>query len=306
MLIDLKGQYTRMKAMMSRHVEGIRHQMFSDSTNAVQKLLRKLIKDIEDFLLEKADQVFISVKRDYESVVLGRQAATHQLPREQRQIRADVNNIVEGSELIFKKAVGLEPDTPEPAVDDPEEKNAPVEAEEAVQDAMMDGVENAEDTEDTEDAKNDIEMEADVDGKTDKDDNASVEQTTEATTQQDNADSNNHPTESATLRSPTAHTVALGTRENGSSSAHEPARPDAEKTETLVEASNGVKICTATDNRIATQHSSGREKKLLEFRSMPANELGQGVDCEAAESSLRHERSSSVLSWVQSWFSPHE
>jgi hypothetical protein len=287
MLTDLKGQYARMKAMMSRHVEGARHQMFSDSTNAVQKLLRKLIKDIEDFLLEKADQVFISVKRDYESVVLGRQAATHQLPREQRQIRADVNNTVEDMELIFKKVVGLEPETPERVVEDPEEKNAPVKAEGAVQDVMVDGIENAED------AKNDT------------DDNASVEQTTEATTQQDHADSNNRPTESVTLRSAAAHTVVLGTRENGSPSAHEPASPDAERTDTLVEASNGVKICTATDNRIATQHSSGREKELLGSRSMSANELDQEVDCEAAGSSLRHERSPSVLSWVQSWFSPH-
>jgi hypothetical protein len=304
MLTDLKGQYARMKAMMSRHVEGTRHQMFSDSTNAVQKLLRKLIKDIEDFLLEKADQVFISVKRDYESVVLGRQAATHQLPREQRQVRADVNNIVEGTELIFKQAVGLEPETPEQAVEDLEEKNAPAKAEEAVQDVTTDGIENAED------AKNDIETEADIDDETGEDDNASVEQTTEATTEastrQDNADSNNHPTESATLRSPVAHTVVLGTRENGSPSAHEPASPYAERTETLVEASNGVKICTATDNRIATQHSSGGEKALLDSRSMSANELDQEVDCEAAESSLHDARSSSVLSWVQSWFSPHE
>jgi hypothetical protein len=285
---------------MSRHVEGVRHQMFSDSTNAVQKSLKKLIKDIEDFLLGKADQVFISVKRDYESVVLGRQAAAHQLPREQRQIRADVNNIVEGTELIFKKAVGLEPETPEREVEDPEEMNAPAKAEEAMQDVVTDGIENAEDV------KNDVEMEADVDGKTGKDDNASVEQTTEATTQQGDADSNNHPTESATLQSPAAHPAVLGTGENGSPSAHEPASPYAERTETLVEASNGVKVCTATDNRIATQHSSGKERKLLEPRSMSANELDQEVVCEAAESSLHHERSSSVLTWVQSWFSPHE
>jgi hypothetical protein len=299
MLTDLKGQYARMKAMMNRHIEGVRHQMFSDSTNAVQKLLKKLIKDIEDFLLGKADEVFISVKRDYESAVLGRQAATHQLPREQRQIRADVNNIVEGTELIFKKAVGLEPETPERAVEDPEEKG-PVKAEEAVQDVMMDGIENVEDT------KNDVEMEADVAGKTGEDNNASAEQTTEAITLQDNADSKNNPTEIATLRSPTAHPGVFGTRENGSPSAHEPSSPYTERTETLVEASNGVKNFTAADNGIATQHSSGKEKELLESRSMSANELDQEVGCEAAESSLRHERSSSALSWVQSWFSPHE
>lgn len=109
------GQYLRMKALMSRHVDGVRHQMFNDSTNAVKNSSKKLVKDIEDFLLGKADEVFISVKRDYESVVLGRRAdAAHQLPREQRQIRSDVNDIVEGTELIFKKVVGLEPATPEP------------------------------------------------------------------------------------------------------------------------------------------------------------------------------------------------
>jgi hypothetical protein len=289
MLTDLKGQYARMKAMMSRHVESVRHQMFTDSTNAVQKLLRKLIKDIEDFLLGKADQVFISVKRDYESVVLGRQAATHQLPREQRQIRAEVTNIIDGTELIFKKAAGLEPETPERIVEDPEEKKA----EEAVQDVMMDGIENAEDTE------NDSEMEADVAGKSGEDDNALIEQTTEVTTLQDIADSNNNPTESSTLRSPDAHPVVLGTREL----AHEPASP---YTEALVEASNGGKIFMPTDNGMATQHRSGKEKELLKPRSMSANKLDQEVDREAAESSLRHERSTSVLSWVQSWFSPHD
>jgi hypothetical protein len=293
MLTDLKGQYARMKAMMSRHVESVRHQMFTDSTNAVQKLLRKLIKDIEDFLLGKADQVFISVKRDYESVVLGRQAATHQLPREQRQIRAEVTNIIDGTELIFKKAAGLEPETPERVLEDPEEKEASVKAEEAVQDVVMDGLENAED------AENDSEMEA---GKFGEDDNAFIEQTTEATTLQDIADSNNNPTESATIRSPDAHPVVLGTRENGSPLAHEPANPYAERTEASVEASNGVKVFTPADNGIATQYRSGKKKGLLEPRSMSANKLDREVDREAAESSLRHERSTSVLSWVQSWF----
>jgi hypothetical protein len=300
MLTDLKGQYARMKAMMSRHVERVRDQMFTDSTNAVQKLLRKLIKDIEDFLLGKADQVFISVKRDYESVVLGRQAATHQLPREQRQIRAEVTNIIDGTELIFKKVAGLEPETPERTVEDPEEEKAPVKAEEAVQDVMMDGIENAEDTE------NDSEMEADVAGKSGEDDNAPIEQTTDATTLQDIADSNDNPTESATLQSLDAHPVVSGTRENSSPLAHEPASPYAERTEIFAAASNGGKILMPAGNRIATQHSSGKEKELLKPRSTSANKLDQEVDREAAESGLRHERSTSVLSWVQSWFSPHD
>jgi uncharacterized protein YeeX (DUF496 family) len=286
MLTNLKGQYARMKAMMSRHVEGVRHQMFSDSTNAVQKLLRKLIKDIENFLLEKADQVFMSVKRDYESAVLGRQAATHQLPRERRQIRADVNNIIESAELIFQKVVGLVPETPERVVEDPEEKKVPVKAEEAVPDVMIDGVENAQGT------KNDVEMEADVADKWGEDDNAFIQQTTDATTPQSNVDSNNSPTESATLRSPGAHLVVFAAQENGGPSTHEPASPDAERTESLAEASNGI----------ATQYRSAKEKKLLESRSTTANGLDQEVDSGGAESNLGHEQSTSVLSWVQSWF----
>ena len=46
-------------------------------------------------------------------VLLGRQAVTQQLPREQRQLRSEVNDIVEGTELIFKRVVGLEPESPE-------------------------------------------------------------------------------------------------------------------------------------------------------------------------------------------------
>ncbi|HEU0047927.1 MAG TPA: hypothetical protein VFQ43_10035, partial [Nitrososphaera sp.] len=97
-----QGQYARMKEMMSRHVESVRHQMFNDSTNAVKESLKKLMKGIEDFLLSKAYEVFLSVKRDYESVVLGSQTSARQLPREQRQIRIEVNSFVEETEMIFK------------------------------------------------------------------------------------------------------------------------------------------------------------------------------------------------------------
>ena len=69
------GQYARMKAMMSRHVDGVRHQVFNDSTSAVKNSCKKLVKDIEDFLLTKADEVFVSCKRDYEAV-----SAVHLLP----------------------------------------------------------------------------------------------------------------------------------------------------------------------------------------------------------------------------------
>lgn len=143
-LTDSQGQYARMKAMMSQHVEGVRHQMFNDSTNAVKKSLKKLIKEIEDFLLGKADEVFMSVKRDYESVVLGRQTSSRQLPREQRQIRTEVNNLIEDTEMIFKKVVGIEPETPKPSVAELGEKETPPKPDLVRQDAATDNGEQVE------------------------------------------------------------------------------------------------------------------------------------------------------------------
>jgi hypothetical protein len=184
---------------MSRHVEGVRHQMFNESTNAVKKSLKKLIKDIEDFLLGKADEVFLSVKRDYESVVLGRQASSHQLPREQRQIRTDVDRIVEGTEMMFKKVVGLELESPEASVMDPDEKEASPGAETVMQDVAMEGVEQGE-------AANDMfSNETDKAFKTEGDKSVAVEQNGEATAQRNDAESKIRSEESTKSPTPTHH-----------------------------------------------------------------------------------------------------
>ena len=191
-----KGQYARMKVMMTRHVDGVRHQVFNNSTNAVKKSLKNLVKDIEDFLLGKADEVFISVKRDYESVVLGRHAPTQQLPREQRQTRSDVNSIIEGTEVIFQKVVGLEPDTPKPSVDDPEEKGASPTVEEMGKNASMEGFENSEGT--NYDERIGIAMAY----KTETEDITAMEQPAPATTQRDNHESRAASEKSTTPTTP--------------------------------------------------------------------------------------------------------
>ena len=129
---------------MSRHVERVRHQMFNDSTNAVKESLKKLMKGIEDFLLSKADEVFLSVKRDYESVVLGRQTSSRQLPREQRQIRTEVNSFVEETEMIFREVVGVEPKAPKPPAAELDEKEMLLRRDRARPDAAVDDVEQVE------------------------------------------------------------------------------------------------------------------------------------------------------------------
>ena len=112
------GSYMRMKNLMTRHVDTHRHKMFTESTAKVESLLEKLIEDTEKLLLAKADEVFHSIKRDYTRVVVGRDNSnTKQLPREQRQMKRNVLEILEGSELQFKQILedsAVKSDEPDP------------------------------------------------------------------------------------------------------------------------------------------------------------------------------------------------
>ena len=292
MLTIPKGQYARMKAMMSRHVDGVRRQMFNDSTNAVKNSLKKLVNDIQDFMLEKADEVFMSVKRDYEAVVLGIHAATQQLPREQRQLRFEVNGLIEGTESIFKKVVGLEPETREASIEDPEEKGASPTAEAVGPD------ETAEDTND--DAVTGA-------ARTDEDDNEAVERTVNATAQQSNKDSRSTFEESGTPVMSSHYEHSEVARNNPLADpllGDEQVSPKAERARPLAEASNGLNIPAAATRKMPPHDESQKENELLKARSMATRDVEQELDRKSAESSPQPERSSSAASWVQSWWSP--
>ena len=65
-------------------------------------------------MLAKADEVFLSAKRDYSSALIGNQSLTGKaLPRDQRIMRKEVLEIVTGSEKIFKSVINQEPEEDE-------------------------------------------------------------------------------------------------------------------------------------------------------------------------------------------------
>jgi hypothetical protein len=108
------GCYKRMKEHMTTHIDRTRQTMFHDSTNKVKQSLEGLMESVEENMLAKADDVFLSVKRDYSSALIGGQSATEEaLPRDQRIIRKEVLEIITGSERIFKRVIGLEPEEDE-------------------------------------------------------------------------------------------------------------------------------------------------------------------------------------------------
>ena len=292
-----------MKVMMTRHVDGVRQQMFHDSTNAVKKSLKKLVKDIEDFLLGKADEVFISVKRDYESVVLGRHAATQQLPREQRQIRSEVNSIIDGTELVFKKVVGLEPETPEPSVENPEEKETSPTAEDVRQDTVMEASE-------TSGGSDDVATGILVADEKDGHEGGVAETSAQATAEQNTKESRSASEESERSTTP-AHNPEIQITQNVHQSAGPPFCEEhvslsVERTEPLTDASGRLNIPATADEGTISHDESGKENEVLKATSMSENDMDYAADGKLVGSSPRHERSSSVASWVQSWFSPRD
>lgn len=94
----------RMKAVMHAYVDRNRHTMFQQSVDEVGKQLKKMLSDLEASMNDKTDKVFISVQRDYRSVLSSTSAAYGELlPKSERLTRKDVLRIVEGVEAQFRK-----------------------------------------------------------------------------------------------------------------------------------------------------------------------------------------------------------
>ncbi|EME89341.1 uncharacterized protein MYCFIDRAFT_10329, partial [Pseudocercospora fijiensis CIRAD86] len=59
------GSFARMKNHMTSHVQGCQDDMFRTASEEVRASLERLCKTIRKDLLEKSDQVFVSMSRDY-------------------------------------------------------------------------------------------------------------------------------------------------------------------------------------------------------------------------------------------------
>ncbi|MCJ1312890.1 hypothetical protein MMC25_006566 [Agyrium rufum] len=97
------GSYMCMKSAMNSHVATARSAMFQDSTAHLDGLAEK----VETIMADKADEVFIAVKRDYTQVLgEGKSYAEGEImPRWERMMRKDALKIIEGAEGKFERLV---------------------------------------------------------------------------------------------------------------------------------------------------------------------------------------------------------
>lgn len=102
------GQFKRMKAHMTEHVERNRQTMFQASADEVQRQLKAMVHDVEELLADKIDSVFMAVKRDYGNLLGGGVPQGQVLPRLQRQVRREINKTIDGVERVMQKIIGVE------------------------------------------------------------------------------------------------------------------------------------------------------------------------------------------------------
>jgi hypothetical protein len=104
------GQYQRMRRSMEQYVNEEKQMMFEDAVDHVRDLAKAMLNEIEVLLLGKVDAVFMTIQRDYRSVVLGQEKGKTYttLPRDQRAMRKEVLQILDTADTVFKRAVGSE------------------------------------------------------------------------------------------------------------------------------------------------------------------------------------------------------
>jgi len=98
-----------MKAAMLAHVDTERHTMFPDSCDEVRTKLKAMLRQVEELMANKADEVFVAISRDYRSVLGGSDAPQGEMmPRWQRTMRKEVKAVIDRAEKIFKRVAGIE------------------------------------------------------------------------------------------------------------------------------------------------------------------------------------------------------
>ena len=118
-----------MKALMNAHVDQERHVMFQQSAINVMEKLVNLIGEVEEFMKEKADEVFVNIKRDYRVGLGGHDVRQDGdiLPRTQRAVRKEIKRILDGAEEAFMNALDMKIEDDDTGKDDSERGNMDME-----------------------------------------------------------------------------------------------------------------------------------------------------------------------------------
>jgi hypothetical protein len=104
----------RMKAHMTSHVDQHRQTMFHESTEEVKKHLKLMCGQVEEQMMNKADEVFVLMRRDYMTVITGQHMPQgHIMPKWERSMKAEIAKLIQEREDAAEKEENPEKDTSE-------------------------------------------------------------------------------------------------------------------------------------------------------------------------------------------------
>ncbi|KAK4507357.1 hypothetical protein PRZ48_001092 [Zasmidium cellare] len=139
------GQYKRMKAHMHDHVSAQRSTMFRTAAESVRKGLMKLCSQVKDVMLDKADEVYVLMQRDYLTLV-GVQRSEIRMSREERAARREVDDAIGAADAHFSKV--LDADLEELKVEAQQQENEGADAVDDIAENEMDVDDEDDDSED--------------------------------------------------------------------------------------------------------------------------------------------------------------
>jgi hypothetical protein len=102
------GMFMRMKDRMSVHVAQEKSQMFQSATAAVSESLLKLCDTVRKALLAQADEVYVSMHRDYLTIIGGMNVGLVRISAEERGVRRDVDRLIEETDTWFGEVLAAD------------------------------------------------------------------------------------------------------------------------------------------------------------------------------------------------------
>src|ERR1700694_78272 len=89
----------RMEAHMTSHVDQHRQTMFHESTEEVKKHLKQMCSQVEEQMMNKVDEVFVLMRRDYMTVITGQHMPQgHVMPKWERSMKAEIAKLIQERE----------------------------------------------------------------------------------------------------------------------------------------------------------------------------------------------------------------
>jgi hypothetical protein len=131
----------KMKQHMAQHIDEHRKVMFRESTNEVKRHLNEMCSRIEEEMSNKADEVFILMRRDYMTVIMGAQVLEGDHPSKAEDLaRSEIVWIVQEVERRAENGEGYEEGNGRARGIGWMEGQSPMDVKEDIKDEFMGGV----------------------------------------------------------------------------------------------------------------------------------------------------------------------